>query len=124
MAALHLHNAVFSPPDSRLSSSRHIRNLSNLSADETLPSGFSHPTEPLLISSTSESIAYRDLLSRQPNHPDGLEVGQDLGLSFEGDEITPEERKWRQVRQVKRQLRWLKVARGALEVLFGVWKSI
>jgi hypothetical protein len=77
----------------------------------------SHPTEPLLHSNTPESLAYRDLLLSQPLYPD--EPGRNLGLSFEGDKTTAQERKGHWEKEVKRKLRWLKLVKGVLEVLFG-----
>jgi hypothetical protein len=134
MAALFLHNAIFSPESSQpptpdtdiynadIYSPHHRRNLSSQSTANVSPfrlsqSEFSHPTEPLLHPDTSGFLAYAELLSRQPTHPMGPQPGWDVGLSLMGDPPTMRERKdtWEQA--VKRRLKRLSLTKGALELL-------
>ena len=149
MAALYLHNAIWSPeqPESAqwtpssttttitatYGSNEHNnkkqdprppqrpRRIRSLSAGSlrTVPSDYNHPTEPLLRSGTSESIAYRDLLSRQPPHPDGPQAGWDVGLNLDGDPPTVQERRTHRELWLRRRLRRLRMAKATLEVIFG-----
>jgi len=126
MAALYLHNAIYtaehSENNSDSSSSGKARRLRSLSAGtlRTIASDFSHPTEPLLHSSTSESIAYRDLLSRQPAHPNGPRAGWDIGLDFSGDPTTLRERKIYRERLLRKRLRRLRLGKAVLELVLGM----
>lgn len=128
MAALYLHNAIFSPEtsDSSSTTSRpsHSRHLSVVSTGtlRTSASEHSYPTEPLLYSGPSESPAYRDLLSRQPNHPDVPQLGWDAGLNLEGDLITIGERKEYREQSVRRKLKRLRFARCGLEIVMGEYQ--
>jgi hypothetical protein len=126
MAALYLHNAIWTPehPEDRSSAGFGKPHLRSLSAGtlRTINSDHSHPTEPLLHASTSESIAYRDLLSRQPEHPDGPQAGWNLGLNFEGDPTTIQERKIHQEKSLRRRLRRFRIGKAILEFVFGEHK--
>lgn len=85
----------------------------------TTTSEHSHPTEPLLHSHTSESVAYLDLLSRQPTHPSAPHLGWTTSLSLNGDPITSRERKGFREHFVKRRLRRFNVIKGILEFVMG-----
>ncbi|KII90062.1 hypothetical protein PLICRDRAFT_40243 [Plicaturopsis crispa FD-325 SS-3] len=137
MAAIHLHNALFAPDpeDStrrvahRSSSGsfarEHGRHTSSQSM-ATLRTSFSehsYPTEPLLDPSNSGSLAYRDLLARQPMHPSGPQPGWDLGLTLTGDQATMEERKGHWEERVRRRLRTLSATKIALEVVMNSWAT-
>jgi hypothetical protein len=116
MAALYLHNSIWLPetPEESLPRAR----TPSSATLQTLPtSELSHPTQPLLHSSTSESVAYLDLLSRQPTHPNTLRSV--AGLSFDGDPTTMRERKVHTEKVVKRRLRRLKVITTILEVVLS-----
>ncbi|KAJ7271170.1 hypothetical protein C8J57DRAFT_298970 [Mycena rebaudengoi] len=118
MAALYLHNSIWLPetPEESLPRAR----TPSSATLQTLPtSELSHPTQPLLHSSTSESVAYLDLLSRQPTHPNTLRSV--AGLSFDGDPTTMRERKVHTEKVVKRRLRRLKVITTILEVVLIIW---
>jgi hypothetical protein len=122
MAALYLHNAFWSGRSSNSRNSPHTRQLSNISNHtlRTVTSESScHPTEPLLVSTTSESLAYQDLLSRQPTHPSGPQPGWDLGFNFEGDQTTMQERKGHRDQGVRRRIKRLRLAKGVLELVMG-----
>ncbi|KAF9463498.1 hypothetical protein BDZ94DRAFT_1258957 [Collybia nuda] len=98
MAALYIHNAVHSAEPSTSSrnlTSPHNRNISTVSSTTlwASTSEHSHPTEPLLHSETSESVAYLDLLSRQPVYPHGPQPPHSRSISFDGDPLTMRERK-------------------------------
>jgi hypothetical protein len=82
-------------------------------------SDFSHPTDSLLHPGTSGSLAYADLLSRQPAHPSGPQPGWDLGLSLIGDPPTINERRDTWERAVKMRLKRLSLTKGMLELLMG-----
>lgn len=119
MAALYLHNALFTseppshPPPSfarRPLSGRvpHDRQLSSQSSVtlHTSTSEHSHPTEPLLH---GESSAYRDLLSRQPVHPSGAGTGWEAALSLDAEPVSTSERRRLSdlvLRKRMRRLRW------------------
>lgn len=120
MAALYLHNSIWvaDAAESPRGHSPHTRTISSATL-QTLPiSDQSHTTQPLLHSSTSESVAYLDLLSRQPTHPNAPR-GSPLGLSFSGDPTTMRERKGYADRIVRRRLRRLKAMMAVLEVIMG-----
>jgi len=130
MAALYLHNAMFSPvalqdPVQGTFSPQHRHKLSSQSNMTTAPSyrtslsEFSHPTDSLLYPGTSGSLAYADLLSRQPMHPSGPQPGWDLGLSLIGDPPTMNERRDTWERAVKMRLKRLSLTKGMLELLMG-----
>lgn len=122
MAALYLHNAIFIPEPSD-ATSPHTRNLSTLSSGtlHTTTSEHSHPTEPLLQSTTSESVAYLDLLSRQPTHPNASQRSPDwdTGLSLDGDAATARERKGYWEQSIRKRLKRLKAMKGTLEAVIG-----
>lgn len=138
MAALYLHNAMFSPdtPHPPIPSSadiytpQHSRHRSSQSTATMTPSSrtsgseFSHPTEPLLQPDTYGSMAYADILSRQPTHPNGPQPGWDMGLSLVGDQPTMDERKDFWERTVRRRLKRLRVTKGALELLIGKYCAV
>ncbi|PCH43152.1 hypothetical protein WOLCODRAFT_74244 [Wolfiporia cocos MD-104 SS10] len=123
MAALYLHQALFTPEPSAppilsqmnpVISSHNDRRLSSISS-ATLrtasTSDYSHPTESLLDPLSPESAAYLDLLARQPNHPDSPGSPSAGALKLDGDPITPNEEKFlweRKVRRKLRRLRWTK----------------
>ncbi|KAF7308031.1 hypothetical protein MKEN_01165300 [Mycena kentingensis (nom. inval.)] len=126
MAALFLHNSIWVPDpdaddDNDHGRSSHVRTTSS----STLQfSEQSHPTQPLLHSATSESVAYMDLLSRQPTHPSlPRSQGAPSGLSFDGDPTTMRERKDMQERVVRRRLRRLRRMTAVLEVIVAAWAA-
>ncbi|KAF7369737.1 hypothetical protein MVEN_00305300 [Mycena venus] len=121
MAALYLHNSIWVPDaETPRGSSPHARTTSSATI-QTLPiSDLSHPTQPLLHSSTSESVAYLDLLSRQPNHPNAPR-GSAMGLSFDGDPTTMRERKGYLEKVVRKRLRRLKAIMAVLGVIMVSW---
>ncbi|KAJ7038875.1 hypothetical protein C8F04DRAFT_950626 [Mycena alexandri] len=122
MAALYLHNSIWVPDAAETPHglSPHNRTTSSTTL-QTLPiSEHSHPTQPLLHSSTSESVAYLDLLSRQPTHPNAPR-GSAMGLSFDGDPTTVRERKGYVEKVVRRRLRRLKIMMAVLEVVMALW---
>lgn len=138
MAALYLHNAIFTPEASESSipaspdpyTPHHGRHRSSHSSFTVAPSfrtstsEFSHPTEPLLHPEISGSHAYSDLLSRQPAHPSGPQPGWDMGLSLVGDQPTMRERKDFWERTVKKRLRRLRFTKLAMEMLLGAYSNI
>ncbi|KAK0440060.1 hypothetical protein EV421DRAFT_1712847 [Armillaria borealis] len=115
MAALYLHNAIFSPEPVELPPS-HSRTISTATL-RTIASDHSHPTEPLLDPSYSGS-AYLDLLERQPAHPRGPSPGWDMGLSLD-DIPTLGERRGYWEKAVRRRLKVLKLTCVGLRN--GVW---
>ncbi|KAA1474093.1 hypothetical protein DENSPDRAFT_840636 [Dentipellis sp. KUC8613] len=129
MSAIDLHNTLFSPEPTfqpRLVPERHgshTRQQSSLSTTtlQTTTSRHSHPTEPLLHSSSFDSYAYQDLLSRQPLHPDGPRAGWDLGLNLDGDPVTSREKKGYWEKITRKRLRRLRTIKGVLELLIGAW---
>ncbi|KAI0369331.1 hypothetical protein BV20DRAFT_1079338 [Pilatotrama ljubarskyi] len=126
-AAVFLHNAIFTtepPPPASLAHRApnrrgpHDRQLSSVSSVtlQTSTSEHSHPTEPLIHPGSSESSVYLDLLARQPTHPSSPPP-RGLGLTLQGDPVTPRERRnlWEQsVRKRLKRLRW------AGRVLLGI----
>ncbi|KAJ6492815.1 hypothetical protein C8R47DRAFT_422615 [Mycena vitilis] len=122
MAALYLHNSIWVPDaaDTPQGHSPHGRTTSSATLQTLSISDLSHPTQPLLHSSTSESVAYLDLLSRQPDHPNAPR-GSPRGLSFGGDPTTMRERKGFMEQIVRRRLRRLKATMAVLEVIMAGW---
>ncbi|KAJ6554367.1 hypothetical protein B0H19DRAFT_1071770 [Mycena capillaripes] len=122
MAALYLHNSIWVPDaaETPRGFSPHVRTISSTTLQTLSNSDLSHPTQPLLHSSTSESVAYLDLLSRQPNHPNAPR-GSPMGLSFDGDPTTMRERKGYLEKVVRRRLRRLKAMMAVLEVIMVAW---
>lgn len=133
MAALYLHNSIFAqhssdasvPASTDIYTPRHERHRSTQSSVTITPSfrtstsEFSHPTEPLLHPGNSASVTYADLLSRQPTHPKGPTPGWDMGLSLATDEPTLNERRYMWELAVKKRLRILRHAKGAMELTMG-----
>lgn len=123
MAALYLHNAIHTPdyePKSFVPPHHHRRDTSSVSgATLVSTSEYSHPTEPLLQSNTSESVAYLDLLSRQPSHPGGPRPGWTTSLSLDGDPVSSRERKLFREHLVRKKLKRLRLYKGVLEVALG-----
>ncbi|KAK0476999.1 hypothetical protein IW261DRAFT_299977 [Armillaria novae-zelandiae] len=117
MAALYLHNAIFSPEPVELPPS-HSRTISTATL-RTIASDHSHPTEPLLDPSYSGS-AYLDLLERQPAHPRGPSPGWDMGLSLD-DMPTKGERRGYWEKAVRRRLKVLKLTVLVFEMVMGAW---
>ncbi|KAK0457018.1 uncharacterized protein EV420DRAFT_534501 [Desarmillaria tabescens] len=117
MAALYLHNAIFSPEPAELPPS-HSRTISTATL-RTIASDNSHPTEPLLNPLYSGS-AYLDLLERQPTHPRGPSPGWDMGLSLD-DTPTVRERKGYWEKAVRRRLKVLKLTVSVFEMVMGAW---
>lgn len=135
-AALYLHNAIFttepsSPPLSAAhvhthrspgTGSRrnpHDRQLSSVSSFtlRTSTSEHSHPTEPL-IHGSRESSVYLDLLAQQPTHPSST-LPRALGLTLDGDPVTPRERRIQYERMVRRRLRRLRWVQRVLWIVIG-----
>lgn len=127
MAALYLHNVVFTPEpseNSRSSPFPHSRNLSTVSGTtlHASPSECSHPTEPLLHPTTPDSLAYIDLFSRQPtlvDEPGPLEWGPNPTLL--GDPPTLREKKNFWERTLRKRLRRLRLLMRVLELIFGTY---
>ncbi|KAJ7613729.1 hypothetical protein DFH06DRAFT_1484557 [Mycena polygramma] len=122
MAALYLHNSIWVPDaaETPQGPSPHGRTTSSATLQTLSISDLSHPTQPLLHSSTSESVAYLDLLSRQPDHPNAPR-GSPRGLSFGGDPTTMRERKGFMEQVVRRRLRRLKATMAVVEVIMAGW---
>ncbi|TRM63174.1 hypothetical protein BD626DRAFT_34161 [Schizophyllum amplum] len=130
MAALYLHNAIFSPtsdgpnlsPSGSGSEISHDRARTNSTATLT-PSASenSHPTEPLLRAETNEALAYLELLSRQPKHPNAPPPPWDTALSLEGDPLGASERNAYREHAARRRLRRLRWMKSGLEVIFVAW---
>lgn len=113
MAALYLHNAIFIPEP--LETRReHTRTISSATL-RTITTDQSHPTEPLLYSTNSGSLAYQDLLSRQPEYSNGPYDG----LSLDDPGLTSAEKHefWEQ--SVRKRLRILKLTSFLLKVVLG-----
>lgn len=125
MAALYLHNAVFTPEPSESSRSSpfpHSRNFSTISGTTLHASGseHSHPTEPLLHSTTPDSLAYIDLFSGQPtlvDEPGPLEWGTHPTLL--GDPPTLREKKNIWEKMIRKRLKRLRFLMRSLELIFG-----
>ncbi|KIK66255.1 hypothetical protein GYMLUDRAFT_239240 [Collybiopsis luxurians FD-317 M1] len=116
MAALYLHNAIFIPePSDTQDSIPHTRTIS-LTTLRTITTDKSHPTEPLLHSNNSGSLAYQDLLSMQPGYRDSA-----VGLSFDGGRPTLSEKQGYWEKSVKKRLRILKFTGYILELILGIW---
>ncbi|KAF7759710.1 hypothetical protein Agabi119p4_11405 [Agaricus bisporus var. burnettii] len=128
MAALYLHNAIFTPDPSEISRSSsifpHSRNVSTATATtlHANASEQSHTREPLLHSTTSESWAYADPFSRQAtlfNEPGRLEWG--THPPFLGDPPTLRETKIFWEKKIRKRMRRLRYLMRLLEVIFGGW---
>ncbi|KAJ3742848.1 hypothetical protein DFH05DRAFT_1401060 [Lentinula detonsa] len=129
MAALYLHNAIFIPEPSETHSPEyfpHSRTLSSTTL-RTTTTEQSHPTEPLLHSTNSGSLAYQDLLSRQPGYPDGQSEQWTTALSLDGYPTPSKERQeyWehsvKKLQILKRIRLVLKVVLGALLTVISLW---
>ncbi|KAJ7200530.1 hypothetical protein GGX14DRAFT_659779 [Mycena pura] len=124
MAALYLHNSIW-VPDSESGEPPTSRPPSSATLQTLQLSEHSHPTQPLLYSATSESVAYLDLLARQPAHPNerspGHGSGPPAGLTLDGDPATQRDRKEILEQAVRRRLRRLKVMMAVLELIMGCW---
>jgi hypothetical protein len=123
MAALYLHNAIFTPDpsESSLGLAPHARNISTVSTGtlRTIASDYSYPTQPLLHSAASESLTYLDLLNSQPPYPNEPHPGQDMRLKLDGDPTTMTEMKGRWEKRIRRRLRRLRLIKASLEVVMG-----
>lgn len=126
MAALYLHNALFIPEAAESSGPPHTRNLSTVSSGtlRTATTEHSHPTEPLLHSSTSESVTYFDLLSRQPHYPNEQPSNWGAGLTLDGDPATLRERRGFWEQYTRRRLKRLKITKVTLEFILGKLRSL
>ncbi|KAG1732658.1 uncharacterized protein EDB91DRAFT_1151335 [Suillus paluster] len=109
MAALCLHNALFTSESDKRLATPITRILSLTTIQEHNPTSL-----------TFNSPAYLDLLSRQPLHPDGPRHW-DLGLDLIGDPITAAECKSLEDRITKAKLRRLQRICVAFEVVLGIW---
>ncbi|KXN92542.1 hypothetical protein AN958_05397 [Leucoagaricus sp. SymC.cos] len=125
MAALYLHNAIFTPDPSELAGGSpfpHSRNVSTVSGTTLHASEHSHPSEPLLHPRTPDSLAYIDLFSRQAtlvDEPEPLEWGPHPTLL--GDPPTLREMKNIWERRLRKRLRRLRYLMRSLEIIFGAW---
>lgn len=120
MAALYLHNAIFVPEPSEDSMHSHHRTASSGTLRTTTSD--SHPTEPLLRNTASESsLTYRDLLSHQPSHPNMQGFPGDTRLDLFSDTLGVEERKGYTELAVRRRLRRLRLVKRLLELIIGVY---
>ncbi|KAJ3749745.1 hypothetical protein EV360DRAFT_89708 [Lentinula raphanica] len=124
MAALYLHNAIFTPESSEShlqdDYSPHSRTISSTTL-RTTTTDYSHPTEPLLHSTDSGSLAYQDLLSRQPSFPGEQNQQWDMSLSLGGHSSSSKERQDYREHTVRRKLRYLKQIRVVLKLVLAVW---
>ncbi|KAJ7092409.1 hypothetical protein B0H15DRAFT_799558 [Mycena belliarum] len=117
MAALYLHNSFWRPdPDGPAANGQHHRTTSTATI-QTLQ--FSDAGQPLLQESARETIAFLDLLARQPTHPNAPRA--DTALSFNGDPTTLRERKGAADDRLRRRLRRLKLGIVVLEGLMLAW---
>ncbi|KAG9217875.1 hypothetical protein CCMSSC00406_0005245 [Pleurotus cornucopiae] len=124
MAALYLHNAIFVPEPSEDSMHSHHRTASSGTLRTTTSD--SHPTEPLLRNTASESsLTYRDLLSHQPSHPNmqGFPGAGDTRLDLFSDTLGVEERKGYTELAVRRRLRRLRLVKRLLELIIAIWTA-
>ncbi|KAL1692470.1 hypothetical protein GGG16DRAFT_51356 [Schizophyllum commune] len=138
MAALSLHNAIFSPtthdgpslsPSASNSENSHHDRARSASTPTLTPSAgeYAHPTEPLLRAETGEALAYLELLSRQPKHPDAPPEAWDKALSLQGDPASPGDRKvfWESAaRRRLRRFRWIKLALEAIVAIWAVYSAV
>lgn len=114
MAALNLHNAIFTnEKDSDLP----LRSAASFL--HSAPERDGNPTSQLF-----SSAAYQDLIQRQPTHPDGPTSGWDLGLNLLGDPVTAAEHKSLEDHQTKMKLRRLHAINFAFELLFGALATL
>lgn len=130
MAALYLHNAIFTPEPSEIIRSSsifpHSRNPSTATTT-TLhgnASEQSHTHEPLLRSSTSDSWSYINPLSGQPNsvdEPDPLEWGSPPVLLEDPPTLRETKMFWE--KKIRRRLRRLRYLMRSLEIIFGAGKA-
>lgn len=121
MAALYLHNAIFTQEPSDSNSQRsfaHSRTISSTTL-RTTTTDYSHPTEPLLQSTNSGSLAYQDLLSRQPGYQD--EESEQWTAELSPDNLPPTYKEGQDYREhsVRRRLRILKRSRLVLKAVLG-----
>ncbi|KAJ3936471.1 MAG: hypothetical protein NXY57DRAFT_885815 [Lentinula lateritia] len=123
MAALYLHNAIFTQEPSDSNSQRsfaHSRTISSTTL-RTTTTDYSHPTEPLLQSTNSGSLAYQDLLSRQPGYQD--EESEQWTAELSPDNLPPTYKEGQDYREhsVRRRLRILKRSRLVLKAVLALW---
>jgi hypothetical protein len=123
MAALYLHNALFSPQPPPTPHTR-SRTISTASTHTLRPSGdFHHPTESLMTARTSESVAFKELLQEQPRHPE--ERGRRMRLSLVEDREGGGEADGTEVTgRVRRKMTWAGIVRFGLEVIIGTSSDI
>jgi hypothetical protein len=115
MAALYLHNALIPESEHHIHGhSLHSRTMSTGTL-KTYTTTASQPTEPLLFSSSVDSAAYKDILTRQPLHPSGRRATWQTALSLEGDPASFLERKGFWEKNVRRRLRVLKFLKVSME---------
>ncbi|TFK48217.1 hypothetical protein OE88DRAFT_559700 [Heliocybe sulcata] len=132
MAAVYIHNALFSPemgsgspPGGSRPVSGHGRN-----AHQRTQSSYSvvtlqtttthtHPTESILHSVASVSSAYHDLLARQPPHPSEARSGWSAPLRLhDGPDVLGYREK-----ALSKRLRRLRMAKVSFEVVIGGWAT-
>ncbi|CAK5272023.1 unnamed protein product [Mycena citricolor] len=125
MAALYLHNSIWIPetPDSVTPThAPHTRTISAATIQSLQSSDQTH--RPLLTHSASfdseASVAYLDLLSRQPSHPNEPPSAP-FSLHFDGDPTNARSEKERMDRLVRKRLRGLKRAMAVMEIIMVCW---
>lgn len=126
MAALYLHNAIFTPEPSEIIKSSsiipHSRNTS-FATTTTLhgnTSELSHTDEPLLRSSTSDSWSYMNPRSRQSDSVDrSAPLGWGSPPTLFEDPPTLRETQIFWKKKTQRRVKRLRYLMRSLEVLFG-----
>ncbi|KAJ4480893.1 hypothetical protein J3R30DRAFT_2375470 [Lentinula aciculospora] len=125
MAALYLHNAIFIPETSDSNSQEHYPHTRTISSTtfRTIATDHSYPTEPLLHSTNSGSLAYQDLLSRQPGYSEesGEEWSTELSMDGIPQTTSKEAQDYCRQRSVRKKLRVLKGTRLALKIVLASW---
>ena len=131
MAALYLHQALFSDPSvpqtattsstrSSFAQDRRLSAVSSVTLRTASNSDHSHPTEPLLNPPDSEaSSAYLELLARQPRHPSSPGTPEEAALCLEGGPVTLSERRSHWERRTRRRLRRLRWTKASLLCVIG-----
>ena len=127
MAALYLHQALFAnetpslPPSLAHRVSQSSQDYSTLSTVTLRGSSseHSHPTQPLLHGPYPQVSAYQDILASQPIFSEASRTSWSTALSLAGDPLTPQERRSRSERLLRRRVCRLRWARRVFRCILG-----
>ncbi|KAF8154224.1 hypothetical protein B0H34DRAFT_720981 [Crassisporium funariophilum] len=127
MAALYLHNAIYSrnPSEPQENTFAHSRNLSTISSAtlQTSTTLHSQPHEPLLRPTSPRAANYFNQLERIPRNPDGTPARLRWDDQLELDSGNTGEKKGYWGRNTRRPVGRWKWLRLSLEIVLALWAT-